>query len=65
MAKAINKQVNFPEKKLKTPLKALERTELSEIDPQNDKAEDLMMKETFTIDKHYTGLNNRKIRYHD
>ncbi len=56
MAKAINEQVSFPERKMKTPLKAIELTEISEIDPENDKAEDLMIKETFTIDKQYTGL---------
>ncbi len=41
---------------MKTTLKALEPTEIYETNPQNDKAEDIMMKETFTIDKHYTGL---------
>ncbi len=57
MTKAINEQVSFPEKKMKTTLKALEPTEISETNRQNDKEEDdLMMKETFTIDKHYTGL---------
>ncbi len=57
MAKAINEQVPFTEKKMKTTLKALEPTEISETNTQNDKEEeDLMMKETFTIDNHYTGL---------
>ncbi len=41
---------------MKTTLKVLEPTEISETNPQNDKEEDVMMNETFTIDKHHMEL---------
>ena len=59
MAKAINEQVKFPEKKSKTPLKTKQTLpETSELlsHKKNQSETDLMVKEIFPIEKCYTGL---------